>query len=109
MQKLLLSFLPLVMLLMAAQPVASPDPTIPAEIASLLNKYSCVSCHALDKKMIGPSWKDIAKKGYSKKKIAELVVTPQPSNWPTYPPMAPLPAVPKADLGKIATWLTAVK
>ena len=108
MQKLLF-VLPFFVLLLSFAPNNDPDPRIPADVFTLLNKYSCVSCHALDKKMVGPSWKEIAAKRYSKKKITELVVAPQPANWPGYPPMVAQPSVPKEDLAKIAGWITTVK
>ncbi len=78
---------------------------IPADVATLLEKNGCNACHKLDKKMVGPSWKDIAAKKYAKKKLVELVYTPQPENWPGYVPMQPMPQVPKADAGKIADWI----
>ncbi|NJN33867.1 MAG: cytochrome C [Saprospiraceae bacterium] len=81
----------------------------PTEVNGLLQKHTCYTCHKADKKMIGPSWQDIAKKGYDKKKFIGLVAKPVPANWPGYPPMAALPNVPKADLEKIYTWVSTLK
>lgn len=33
-----------------------------ADDAALLKKGNCLSCHAVDKKLVGPAYKDIAKK-----------------------------------------------
>lgn len=89
-------------------PVKAQSPDIPVEIGALLNKYTCSSCHAFSTKLVGPSWKDIADKKYTKKRIVELVYKPSPGNWPTYPPMIAQTNVPKADLNKIAAWLIKV-
>ncbi|MEO6039989.1 MAG: cytochrome C, partial [Saprospiraceae bacterium] len=85
------------------------DPTIPADILALLDKYSCTSCHAISRRLVGPMWTDVAAKGYSAKRIMQLVKVPEPGNWPGYSPMAAQPTVPKADLQKIANWLVAMK
>jgi cytochrome c len=81
-------------------------PAVPADVTALLQKNTCYTCHKVDKKLIGPSWQDVAKKKYAKKKFIELVAKPVPANWPGYPPMAPLPQVPKGDLEKIYTWVS---
>jgi cytochrome c551/c552 len=89
-----------------AQSMKAPD-----DIQALLQKNNCVSCHKVDKtSSLAPSWVQVAEKGYSAKKFAELVAKPVPSNWPTFnPPMAALPKTPKADLTKIANWVATLK
>ena len=79
--------------------------TIPTEINDLLQKHTCYTCHKVDKKMVGPSWMDIAAKKYTSKQIIAFVGKPKPENWPGYSAMAALPTVPKADVGKIAAWI----
>ncbi len=83
----------------------SSHTTIPTEINDLLQKHTCYTCHKADKKMVGPSWMDIAAKKYTAKQIVVLVGKPKPEDWPGYSAMAALPTVPKADLTKIATWI----
>jgi len=108
--KKLFALLPLVLLMFAFRPVEkATDPTIPADVQALLDKNGCAACHALSKKLVGPMWTDIAAKKYSAKKIATLVKKPEPSNWPTYPPMTAQPTVPKKEMDKIAAWLVALK
>ena len=80
--------------------------TIPADITALLQKNTCYTCHKVDKKMVGPAWVDVAKKKYSVKEFTKLVAKPEPSHWPGYAPMAPLPQVPKGDLTKIHAWVS---
>jgi cytochrome c len=106
MKKLLFLF-PLAALLSAYQP--SSDPTVPAEVDALLNKYGCAACHSVSRKLVGPKWTEIAAKKYTKKRIMELVKKPEPANWPGYPPMAAQPTVPKADLDKIASWVVSIQ
>ncbi|MEO6759862.1 MAG: cytochrome C [Saprospiraceae bacterium] len=111
--KKLLALLPLFLALSAFKmPVSmhrpAADPTIPADVQTLLDKYSCTSCHAMSRRLVGPMWTDVVAKGYSAKRITQLVKTPEPGNWPGYSPMAPL-VVPKADMTKIANWLVSMK
>jgi cytochrome c len=35
---------------------------IPAEMPVLAKKNNCTDCHAIDKKIVGPSWLDVARK-----------------------------------------------
>lgn len=80
------------------------------EVKPLLQKHTCLACHSQDKKVIGPAFKDIAKRKYSDAKIAELIAVPQPKNWPDYAtPMAPMPHVPKADVMKIASYINGLR
>jgi cytochrome c len=78
---------------------------IPADIKSLLEKHTCYTCHKVDKKLVGPAWQDVAKKGYSTKQFTALVYKPVPANWPGYTAMIGLPNVPKADIKKISEWV----
>ena len=41
--------------------------------ADLAKKNNCLSCHAIDKKMVGPAYQDVAKK-YAEKADAEATV-----------------------------------
>lgn len=33
-----------------------------ADMPDLAKKYGCTNCHKIDKKMVGPSWQDVADK-----------------------------------------------
>jgi len=79
------------------------------EVKPLLTKNTCLACHAPDKKVVGPSYADVAKRKYSNEKIVELIYAPKPENWPDYAtPMAPMPQVPKAEAAKIAAWINSL-
>ncbi|MES2647289.1 MAG: c-type cytochrome [Bacteroidota bacterium] len=79
-------------------------------ISNLLTKNTCASCHNADKKQVGPSFKEIAKRNYSAAKIVSLIYNPQKKNWPEYATeMPPMPQVPKADAAKIASYIRSLK
>jgi cytochrome c len=82
----------------------------PTKITELLQKNGCYTCHKSEKKMIGPSYLEISKKGYSDDKIVQLIWKPE-NNWKSagYPPMVGLPQVPKAEGLKIAKWVNSLK
>ncbi|MES2516596.1 MAG: auracyanin family protein [Bacteroidota bacterium] len=76
------------------------------QVAILLKKHACSSCHAEGTKIVGPSFTDIAKRGYTNEKILALVYKPEPENWPDFATeMAPMSHVPKGDVLKIAAWI----
>ena len=81
----------------------------PEAIKPLMQKYTCFACHKVDARLVGPAYKDVAKKKYSVDKIVALIAKPQPSNWPGYPPMAPMTNVPKEDAIKIAKYINSLK
>jgi cytochrome c len=81
----------------------------PADIKPLMTKYTCFACHKPDARLVGPAYKDVAKKNYSVDKIVSLIAKPQPSNWPGYPPMAPMTNVPKEDAVKLAKYINSLK
>ncbi len=78
---------------------------IPEEVKSLLTTHTCLGCHRLDKKLVGPSYTDIAGKEYGVEELVHLMQEPQPENWPDYPPMASMSFVPVEDLTTIAEWI----
>ena len=76
------------------------------DVLPLLNKNTCIACHNTEKRVIGPSFKAIAKRKYSDEKIVDLIYNPQPKNWPEYAtPMAAMPHVDKNEALKIAAWI----
>ena len=40
----------------------------------LMKKHACIACHAVDKKMVGPAYKDVAAKYRGQKDIAPKLV-----------------------------------
>ncbi len=74
----------------------------------LAQKHACVACHAADKKMVGPTYQDIAKKYAGKKDALKLVSDSirkgSTGKWGTVPMLAQ-PALTEADAKTLATWV----
>ena len=81
---------------------------IPSEIKSLLAKNTCLGCHKMDSKLIGPSFLAIAQRGYTQKKLVQLIKEPVPENWPDYPPMAPMAWIEGEQLEAMAAWIASL-
>jgi cytochrome c len=73
------------------------------------SKNGCLACHAVDQKLVGPAYKDVAKKGYTEAQIIELIYSPKPENWPGFITMPPQPQVTKEDAAEIAKWIAGLK
>ena len=79
-------------------------------VKPLLQKHTCLACHSQDKKVVGPAFKDIAKRKYSNEKIVSLIYNPKPENWPDFAtPMAAMPQVPKKDALTIAAYINTLR
>jgi len=77
---------------------------------ALAKKHNCLACHQVDKKSVGPSYKDIAKKYKGQSvaaKLEEKVKKGGSGVWGQVP-MAPNPAVPDADIKKLVAWIMAM-
>ena len=75
---------------------------------ALAKKYNCLACHQVDKKVVGPAYKDIAKKykGQSGAAalLAEKVKKGGSGAWGPIP-MPPNPTVSDADVKKLVDWI----
>ena len=75
---------------------------------ALATAKNCMTCHAVDKKLVGPSYKDIAAKYKADKTAADkLAVKIQKGGSGVWGPM-PMPANPQvneADAKKLASWV----
>jgi len=74
---------------------------------ALAKKHNCLACHQLDKKSVGPAYKDIAKKYKGQDvaaKLAEKVKKGGQGAWGPVP-MPPNAAVPDADIKKLVDWI----
>jgi cytochrome c len=80
---------------------AAFTPAHAQDVSSQLGKYGCVACHAADKKLVGPSFKDIAAKyrgnAGAEKQLAAKVKNGGSGVWGSVP-MPPNPTVPDTDL-----------
>ena len=74
---------------------------------ALAKKHNCLACHQIDKKSVGPAYKDIAKKYKGQDvaaKLAEKVKKGGQGVWGPVP-MPPNAAVPDADIKKLVEWI----
>lgn len=75
---------------------------------ALAKQHNCHVCHQLDKKSVGPAYKEIAKKYKGQAGVgallAEKVKKGGSGVWGPVP-MAPNPAVPDADIRKLVDWI----
>ena len=79
---------------------------------ALAQKNACMSCHGVDKKIVGPAFNDVAKK-YAGDKTAEAklmakVKTGGKGAWGEIP-MPPNPQVSDAYSKKIIAWVLGLK
>jgi cytochrome c len=78
----------------------------------LAKKHACFACHAVDKKLVGPSYKDVAAKYRSDKgaeaKLFDKVKKGGTGVWGQIP-MPPNSAVPDADIKALVKWIVSQK
>lgn len=81
----------------------------------LAQKKSCMACHATDKKLVGPSYKEVAVKYAGQKdavaQMAERIQkgsVPGKGNWGAIP-MPANPQVSADEARQLATWVLSVK
>lgn len=86
---------------------------LPAQASeALAKKYMCMTCHALDKKLVGPSYHDVAAK-YKGDKAAEASLVAKVKKggsgvWGQIP-MPPNDKIPDADLQAMVKWVLSTK
>ena len=82
-----------------------------AAATQLVTKYNCQACHTVDKKLVGPSYKEVAAKYAGEKaalaKLEQKVKQGGSGVWGAIP--MPPNAVPDADLKTLVEWILALK
>jgi cytochrome c len=80
--------------------------------AALATSKNCMACHAVDKKLLGPSYKDVAAKYAGQKdavdKLALKIIKGGSGVWGAIP-MPANAQVNEAEAKKLATWILTVK
>ncbi|PND36340.1 cytochrome C' [Paucibacter aquatile] len=97
--------------ILAALATAAAAPAAFAN-AELAQKKNCMACHAVDKKLVGPAYKDVAAK-YAKDKdaatkLADKIIKGGAGVWGP----VPMPAntqVSAAEAKQLATWVLSAK
>lgn len=92
-------------------PAPSPDTIASASadpIQQLLGTNGCVACHAVDKRVVGPSFREVAAKYASEAgaaaRLAAKIRAGGRGNWGNVP-MPPNPALSEKDLQALAGWV----
>ena len=90
---------------------AAPEPSAAVAPDQMPGKYGCTACHAVDHKVIGPSFQDVAAK-YRGKDV-ETALFDKIKNGGSgvwgQTPMPPNPQVPDPDLHAIVKWILTLK
>jgi cytochrome c len=89
---------------------------VPAQASmELAQKKSCMACHATDKKLVGPAYKEVAAKYAGQKdavaQLAERIQkgsVPGKGNWGAIP-MPANPQVSADEAKQLATWVLSIK
>jgi cytochrome c len=98
--------------LMAAATLAVAAATPAMASLDLATKKACMACHAVDKKVVGPAYKDVAKKYAGQKdaeaKLVQKVIKGGGGVWGT----VPMPAnaqVNEAEAKQLVKWVLSLK
>jgi len=78
----------------------------------LAKKHACLACHTMDKKLVGPSYKEVAGKyrgdGGAEAKLVDKVKKGSQGVWGQVP-MPPNGAVPDGDVRSLVKWILSQK
>ncbi|MBW8369712.1 MAG: c-type cytochrome [Thiobacillus sp.] len=79
---------------------------------ALAQKNACMSCHGVDKKIVGPAFKEVAKKYAGDKTAHDTLVAKVKTGgkgvWGQIP-MPPNPSLKAEDASKIIDWVLSLK
>ncbi len=78
----------------------------------LFKKNDCTTCHAVDHKLVGPSFQDVAKKyagqPNAEQTLVDAIKKGHVGTWGQVP-MPPHPNISDADLKEIVDWILSLK
>ena len=80
--------------------------------ADLAQKKNCLACHATDKKLVGPAYKDVAAKYAGQKDAAAMLAAKIQKGGVGVWGQIPMPANPQVspdEAKQLATWVLTVK
>lgn len=101
---------PLLSLLTLAAAAGAAAPAMADQ--ALATSKNCMACHAVDKKLVGPAYKDVAAKYAGQKdaadKLAAKILKGGSGVWGAVP-MPANPQVNEADAKKLAGWILTLK
>ena len=83
-----------------------------AAAEAMMKKDGCAACHAVDKKLVGPAYVEVAAKYKGDKdavaKLTKKVKEGGSGVWGQIP-MPPNVAIPTADISDLVTWILTLK
>lgn len=83
-----------------------------AQAEAMMKKDGCAACHAIDKKVVGPAYLDVANKYRTDKNapalLAKKVKEGGVGTWGQIP-MPPNAAVAQGDITELVTWILQLK
>jgi S-disulfanyl-L-cysteine oxidoreductase SoxD len=88
----------------------APETATPAkaDIADLAKRKACLSCHGIDKKIVGPAFREIAQRYKGRAEapalLAERLKKGSSGNWGPIP-MPPNPDLPEQDARALVRWI----
>jgi len=97
-------------LIVLAMAVSVAAPALADE--ALAKSKNCMSCHAIDKKLVGPAYKEVAKKYAGQKDAAATLVTHVMKGSKGVWGPVPMPANPQvndAEAKKLVDWVLSLK
>ena len=104
-----MKFLPSVLTAMALTAISAAPAMANLELAQ---KKACLACHSVDNKIVGPAYKDVAKKYKGQKgieaKLVEKVMKGGKGSWGEIP-MPANPQVNEAEAKQLVTWILSLK
>ena len=83
-----------------------------ADTLALAQKNMCLACHAVDKKLVGPAYKDVAAKYATRKDAVEYLTKKIKSGGSGVWGVIPMPAQPQltdAQAKELAEWVLKAK
>lgn len=87
-----------------------------ADGKALMEQSDCFSCHAVDQKIVGPSFKDVAKRYRGKSgataQLADKIIKGGAGNWNAVTggvSMPPHPQLSKEDAAAMVKWILSQK
>lgn len=97
-------------LLAAAGMIATGTSQAADDAEALAKAKNCLSCHAVDKKVVGPAYKEVAKKytAADEAMLAEKVIKGSKGVWGPVP-MPPNPSVTPEEANKLVKWILGLK
>jgi cytochrome c len=95
---------------LVATAILAPFPASANE--ALAKKHACFACHAVDKKLVGPSYKEVASKYRgdvaAEARLVEKVKKGSQGSWGQVP-MPPNAAVPDGEVRTLVQWILSQK